>query len=254
MAASDWSRSYFSYNGDTPNFLPEIFRLPSGFTRNSNNCELSEVLSAGYTGPFPEPPAPGDYSTVSWDSVSETWVITKISDNPPYEAYLESKQTCAYIRSLLDGCPSDLCNSDLTEKYQQQLFAYYGELFYLLHLCETHGQNITMAELPSLPNDELSTISKVQQQQSAWLEANYNDCKNFYETQGLLPGDIDFSYFEVPSGWVLGSDQINPVTIFKPFFIPSGYEISVPILGASGYYVLVPSGIDTVSSGLTGGN
>jgi len=244
MALADWSRSYFSYNGGTPTYLPELFRLPSGLTRNSNNCELSDILLAGYTGPFPDPPAPGDDSVVSWDSSSDTWVITEISDLPDYSAYLKSKETCSHIRSLLDGCPVGLENPDITESYRQSVFAYYGELFYLLHCCEHHGHNITESDLPDLPDDSFSTVQKVQERQNVWLNENYTESKNYYETQGLIPGDFSLSNLQIPSDWVLGRGPINPVTMFKPYFLPPGYEISIPVVASSGYYMLVPSGSD----------
>lgn len=253
MSLQNWSTSLFSLGDQTPTFLPARFRLTDGSTRNSNNCELTDILSAGYYGPVEEPPAPGDGNTVNWDPITKSWVVEKLSDIPGYEAQSTSAQVLAYLRSQLNCCDPDILSSEYTEKYRQAIFTYRGQVFSLIHECIHDGKLLTDADIPPIPDDSQSTYAKVAEYQNNLMQVNYERYKKMYENQGVIYADpaVDLSNLSIPSGWVIGLNPIEARTFLSSYLVPDNYELmpsgAAVVLVPSGYYESVPSGSSTLN-------
>ena len=52
---ADFSNELFSFNGESPDFLPVRIRLPNGQTRYTQSVTLEELNSCGFTGPISIP-------------------------------------------------------------------------------------------------------------------------------------------------------------------------------------------------------
>lgn len=247
MSTADWSRSLFSLNKNVPTFLPQIFRLPSGLTRNSNNCFLSEIHEAGYEGPIDQPPNVSEEFHVVWNPKTLSWDVEKTSDNPALQAQLVSDRVYTELRNTLKTFNVDICSDKYSDQYKQRVIEYRGRIVSLLNSHDNHGYLLTFSDIPEVPSN-MSYSKKMEQfAYSQWLDKQYDNIKNIYETQGVICANFDLSNFTTPvaSGWVVGQGPIDSVTLLLPYkLIPSGYQISTSVAGLSGYYMLVPSGYD----------
>lgn len=197
---ADFSNELFSYQGESPDFLPIRLRLPGGQTRYVHNITLEEILSCGYTGPFEVPVCCEDES-VYWCCETHAFLVKQktISDA---EASIDF-HVRESLRSILSNRnPSDRAN--LTSSGQAKYDFYYGLILSLLN----STQLLTQEDEPKLELDVFDYAGSKEKYiaDNNWLEK----MKYEYEVNGMIfaPDDREcvltdyYSNFVIPSSWV----------------------------------------------------
>lgn len=197
---ADFSNELFSYQGESPDFLPIRLRLPDGQTRYVHNITLEEILSCGYTGPFEVPVCCEDES-VYWCCETHAFLVKQktISDA---EASIDF-HVRESLRSILSNRnPSD--RASLTSSGQAKYDFYYGLILSLLN----STQLLTQEDEPKLELDVFDYAGSKEKYiaDNNWLEK----MKYEYEVNGMIfaPDDREcvltdyYSNFVIPSSWV----------------------------------------------------
>lgn len=197
---ADFSNELFSYQGESPDFLPIRLRLPGGQTRYVHNITLEEILSCGYTGPFEVPVCCEDES-VYWCCETHAFLVKQktISDA---EASIDF-HVRESLRSILSNRnPSD--RASLTSSGQAKYDFYYGLILSLLN----STQLLTQEDEPKLELDVFDYAGSKEKYiaDNNWLEK----MKYEYEVNGMIfaPDDREcvltdyYSNFVIPSSWV----------------------------------------------------
>lgn len=206
----DFSNSKFSFGGETPDFLPNRLRLPSGDTRYSYDISIEEVESCGYSGPYEVPFAEFN-QIVEWDKDNLKYVVRPKTEFE-LKSYTDHLDALQYIElALLEESTFLEDFNLLTEKYIEFKLDYFKKLkelkasnnpltIQLVKDCEINLLN-------SQPTRIYKTKQEFQEACNQYFTLERDRHKREYETYGLVPVDPLFKdYFTVDSSWVLGSD------------------------------------------------
>jgi hypothetical protein len=197
---ADFSGELFSYQGESPDFLPSRLRLPDGQTRYVHSITLEEILSCGYKGPLVVPSC-CDNESVYWCCETHAFLVKQksISDT---EASIDFHVREALKVILSNRNPSD--RDTLTQSGQAKYDFYYGVVLSLLNSTKL----LTQEDEPKLELEAVDYIGSKEKYiaDNNWLEK----MKYEYEVNGMIfaPDDREcilsdyYSNFVIPSSWV----------------------------------------------------
>jgi hypothetical protein len=206
MANADWSLQLFSLGGAVPSRLPFRFRLPSGQTRYSANCSLTEIHLAGFSGPF-EYPYVEDFQVSEWDSSALTFVVRDKLPEEYSDAVKINLEVRALARLQLSTLP-DLTSNNFDETYKQEWILFSSKLLTLLNKPET--ELLTYGDLPAYPTVPDNQAEFAESLAALTIASNYNRWKDQFETYGFIfyvPENVA-PYFTVPADWVQGTTPL----------------------------------------------
>ena len=199
---ADFSNELFSFNGESPDFLPVRIRLPNGQTRYTQSVTLEELNSCGFTGPI----------SIPEHTVEERLVWSK--DNLCYEIHPHDGITCdeargdflarQVLRTILSNRTSDGRNN-LTDSGKDKFDKYYATTVFLL----TSTECLTKENVPNLELEVFDYANAKETYQSSfdW----FDDMKYNYEVNGCFAKPEDYSdsvmaevyrSFIIPPSWV----------------------------------------------------
>jgi len=212
METSDFSQSYFSFEGGIPEKLPVRFRLPSGETRYCKKCLLDDIYLAGYSGPFEYPEVTSDY-VVYWDFDSFTFKSRKKTEREITDGYKVNREVRAILTQLLKSVP-DINLGAFDSVYKEAVASYTAKILYLLK--QPEDTLLTYDDIPSAvsvpPNKQIYDEALAK----SFINANFDRWKAQYETFGFIfhvPENVRL-YFTIPSDWVKGSTPLDSETSF----------------------------------------
>ena len=202
MARADYSKSLFSLNGAEPCFLPEKFQILNGEYRRSISVDLTDIQALNYYGPI-QRPAHSATETLDWDGNTYTYSVRS------FTAEELDDQGDKYVRASLEQILSDsdeiYQNPELTPEGIAAYETYYGSITYVLNRA---NYSITDDDIPTLSLPWNATYSGTLAGIVGEVSENYNTWKLIYENiarDESLYSARSSGYFQVPSGWVLGS-------------------------------------------------
>ena len=224
MTVENWSNSLFSLNGTFPVYLPARFRLENGFTRYSVNCNLEDIFSAGYTGPYIFPSVKSN-ELVSWNSSSLSFVITTKNTSDSSDSVLVDKEVRQWAYEQLKVLP-DLNNPEYDTTYKADWGAYSSSLIQIIKYSDS--VLLTFKDLPTIPvvPYNQSVYDKAAAQEI--IDYNFQRWKEQYEIYGFIfyvPLEVR-PYFSIPPDWIPGSSPLPPGT--SPYFPESLPPQSLP--------------------------
>jgi hypothetical protein len=181
---TDFRNTLFSFEGETPAFLPARLRLPCGLTRYSNSITLEELLSCGYIGPIEVPICKPD-EFPQWDAEKRIFVVCKKS---PEELLIKTDQLFRLqLQELLNNC-DPLERETLTEEGQSKYDNYYGKIVNLL-ASDTY---ISEQDIPSLSLNFLDKKGEKEAYLNTIIDKNYMLKMQFhYEYYGVNSWEME---------------------------------------------------------------
>lgn len=217
---ADYSKTFFSYKGDPPTYLPERLRLPDGFTRYSYSITLEEVNSLGYLGPI-ELPEYGPDEHLVWHSETLSYEVkrgicpnTKVCppDNNEARAILMSR-----ILTSQDSFDPD---NVYTKEYKKEYGVYKGKLLDLYFKRDL--DKLSVSDIPPLPMIHNGVLAEEIKYKQTIASGFIDQYKLEYETYGVIP-NIDprlVDWLPLPGeDWVRGSGLlIDPVSKYPVVF------------------------------------
>jgi hypothetical protein len=195
---ADYSSSYFSLNGASPDFLPKRIRLADKTTRYSNDITLEEIFSIGYAGPIEVPEYNKETECIIWDSNNLKFIIKQVTQEQLDIA--EDKKVRDDIKKLI---------SDITKKFEKKVTSSYvieaNKYIAVLSSLLERSTLLSSKDIPEFIFNDFIYIEDSQVAINSWLAGSsaITNYKLWYETFGFIPNfPPEFvDYFTVPSGW-----------------------------------------------------
>jgi hypothetical protein len=214
MDKKDYSDCLFSYNNQTPEYLPSKLRLPDGSVRRSHYISIEELNTLGYKGPFCVPECCST-DKVTWCCVSGNYVVS--CKNNEEIAADNDKFIRAHLQQTLLTSSGIYFDTDLTPEGIKAYENFYGNILYVLQFKNI----ISEADIPKLELPWNYSYSYMKSLYDTKVNSSFKFWKLTYELCGVDESKcfVETSgFFKIPSDWVLGSGEPYPLNT-----CPSGH-------------------------------